>query len=63
MKQNLLGLDPAALKAWFAEQGEKPIRAPQMLRWIHQRGESDFERMPDLSRALRASQPRRMAAE
>jgi 23S rRNA (adenine2503-C2)-methyltransferase len=53
VKQNLLGLDAAALQAWFAEQGEKPFRAKQMLRWIHQRGEGDFERMTDLSRELR----------
>jgi 23S rRNA (adenine2503-C2)-methyltransferase len=53
VKQNLLGLDPAGLKAWFAEQGEKPFRATQLLRWIHQRGEGDFERMSDLSRDLR----------
>ena len=53
MKQNLLGLDPDALQAWFATQGEKPFRAKQVLRWIHQRSEGDFERMTDLSRELR----------
>jgi 23S rRNA (adenine2503-C2)-methyltransferase len=53
VKQNLLGLDPAALEAWCAEQGEKPFRARQLLRWIHQRGESEFGRMSDLSRGLR----------
>jgi 23S rRNA (adenine2503-C2)-methyltransferase len=53
VKQNLLGLDPAALEAWFAEQGEKPFRAKQVLRWIHQRGEGDFARMTDLARDLR----------
>ena len=53
MKQNLLGLDPAGLAGWFAAQGEKPFRARQLLRWMHQCGESDFARMTDLSRELR----------
>jgi 23S rRNA (adenine2503-C2)-methyltransferase len=53
VKQNLLGLEPATLAAWFAEQGEKPFRAKQMLRWMHQCGEADFARMTDLSRELR----------
>jgi len=34
---NLLDLDPAALGAFFAERGEKPFRARQVLRWLHQR--------------------------
>jgi 23S rRNA (adenine2503-C2)-methyltransferase len=53
VKQNLLGLDPVALAAWFAGQGEKPFRARQLLRWMHQCGEADFARMTDLSRELR----------
>jgi 23S rRNA (adenine2503-C2)-methyltransferase len=52
-KQNLLGLDAAALERFFAALGEKPFRASQVLRWIHQMGEADFARMTDLSRALR----------
>ena len=54
MKANLLDLDAAALAAFFAELGEKPFRARQVLRWVHQSGESDFERMSDLAKALRA---------
>ena len=50
---NLIGLDAAALGAFFAEQGEKPFRARQLLQWIHQRGETDFARMSDLAKALR----------
>jgi 23S rRNA (adenine2503-C2)-methyltransferase len=53
MKENLLGLDAAALERFFAAQGEKPFRARQVLRWMHQRGEADFERMSDLARPLR----------
>ena len=50
---NLIGLDAAALAAFFARQGEKPFRARQLLQWMHQRGESDFARMSDLAKALR----------
>ena len=50
---NLLGLDAAALERFFAEHGEKPFRARQVLQWIHQRGETDFPRMSDLAKGLR----------
>jgi 23S rRNA (adenine2503-C2)-methyltransferase len=50
---NLIGLDAAGLERFFAEQGEKPFRARQLLRWIHQRGETDFARMSDLAKGLR----------
>jgi len=50
---NLVGLDAAALERFFAAQGEKPFRAKQLLRWIHQRGEADFARMSDLAKPLR----------
>jgi 23S rRNA (adenine2503-C2)-methyltransferase len=33
--------------------GEKPFRARQVLRWLHQFGEDDFERMTDVARSLR----------
>lgn len=54
MKTNLLGHDAAALEGYFAEHGEKPFRARQLMRWIHQSGETDFTRMSDLARGLRA---------
>ena len=53
MKQNLLGLDAPALAGFFEAQAEKPFRARQLLRWIHQLGQSDFAQMSDLSKALR----------
>jgi 23S rRNA (adenine2503-C2)-methyltransferase len=34
--------------------GEKPYRAKQIYRWLHQRGATSFEQMTDLSKALRA---------
>jgi 23S rRNA (adenine2503-C2)-methyltransferase len=51
---NLLDLDQAALKAYCERVGEKPFRATQLFRWIHQRGVGDFEAMSDLAKSLRA---------
>ena len=51
--KNLLGLDAEGLSGFFATLGEKPFRARQVLRWIHQLGEPDFAAMSDLSKALR----------
>ena len=53
MKANLLGYDAATLQRFFLEQGEKPFRARQVMRWIHQSGEADFARMSDLAKATR----------
>lgn len=51
---NLLDLDAAALEQACADWGERPFRARQLMRWVHQRGESDFEAMTDLAKSLRA---------
>ena len=53
MKETLLGLDLGGLEHFFAARGEKPFRARQVQRWIHQLGEADFARMSDLAKALR----------
>lgn len=50
---NLLDLDPAQLVAYCGELGEKPFRAKQLLRWIHQFGAADFAEMTDLAKSLR----------
>lgn len=50
---NLLDLDPAQLIAYCGELGEKPFRAKQLQRWIHQFGASDFDAMTDLAKSLR----------
>jgi 23S rRNA (adenine2503-C2)-methyltransferase len=50
---NLLDLDPAQLVAYCGELGEKPFRAKQLQRWIHQFGASDFNAMSDLAKSLR----------
>jgi 23S rRNA (adenine2503-C2)-methyltransferase len=44
----------AALEDYFANIGEKPFRARQVLQWIHQRYADDFDTMTDLSKNLRA---------
>ena len=50
---NLLDLDGRALAAFFAERGEKPFRAHQLMRWVHQRFEPDIAAMSDLGKSLR----------
>jgi len=53
LKKNLLDFDAAGLAGFFETLGEKPFRARQVLRWIHQSGEGDFARMSDLAKGLR----------
>ncbi len=53
MTANLLDYGLDDLAAFLAQAGEKPFRAKQLLRWIHQFGETDFNAMSDLSKALR----------
>ena len=52
---NLLDYDRAALVAWLLEQGEKPYRAAQLIKWIHQFGVTDFQDMTNLSLGFRAA--------
>jgi len=49
----LLGLSPAKLEAFVALLGEKPFRAKQLSRWLHQRLVGDIAQMTDLSKAFR----------
>ncbi|HXR56897.1 MAG TPA: 23S rRNA (adenine(2503)-C(2))-methyltransferase RlmN [Casimicrobiaceae bacterium] len=53
--QNLLDLEPAALAQFLAERGEKPFRARQVSRWVHQRFAGEIESMTDLGKSLRLS--------
>ena len=52
---NLLDLDKPGLTAYFAERGEKPFRAQQVMRWVHQRFVDDIGVMSDLAKPLRES--------
>ena len=54
MPVNLLDFDAERLAGFFTEIGEKPFRARQVMRWIHQFGQSEFDSMSDLSKDLRA---------
>jgi 23S rRNA (adenine2503-C2)-methyltransferase len=50
---NLLDFDLEGLAAFCEGLGEKRFRAVQLYRWIHQKGEADFEQMSDLAKSLR----------
>ncbi len=50
---NLLDFDRDGLTRWCVEQGEKPFRATQLFRWIHQRGVADVDQMTDLAKPWR----------
>ena len=52
-RANLLEFTLPRLTGWFAARGEKPFRARQVFRWIHQRGVGDFDAMTDLAKSLR----------
>ena len=53
MTANLLDFDLEGLAAFCDGLGEKRFRATQLYRWIHQKGQSDFEQMSDLAKSLR----------
>ncbi|KXW55700.1 23S rRNA (adenine(2503)-C(2))-methyltransferase RlmN [Ferrovum sp. PN-J185] len=53
MTVNLLGLTQKELAEFFVELGEKPFRAKQVMKWIHQLGVSDFNDMTDVAKSLR----------
>ncbi|WP_107879042.1 dual-specificity RNA methyltransferase RlmN [Neisseria animaloris] len=54
MKTNLLNFDLNSLTQYFSEIGEKPFRAKQVMRWMHQSGVADFDEMTDLAKSLRS---------
>jgi 23S rRNA (adenine2503-C2)-methyltransferase len=52
-KTNLLDFDLPGLEKYFESIGEPAFRAKQIIKWIHVRGFTDFEKMTDLSKSLR----------
>ncbi len=54
MAVNLLDFDLEGLTAFCASLGEKPFRAVQLFRWLHQLGVADFDAMSDLAKSLRS---------
>ena len=53
MAGNLLDYDLEGLAAFCDSLGEKRFRAVQLYRWMHQKGQADFELMSDLAKSLR----------
>nr|MBW8054127.1 23S rRNA (adenine(2503)-C(2))-methyltransferase RlmN [Nitrospira sp.] len=51
---NLLNLDREALQAFFADLGEKPFRAGQLMQWMYRHGVDDFAAMTTLGKSLRS---------
>ncbi len=49
----MLDLNPVQLAEYCSRLNEKPFRARQLQRWIHQSGISDFDQMTDLAKSLR----------
>ena len=53
-RTNLFGLPRQQMEAFFAELGEKPFRARQIMQWLYRQGVHDFSAMTDLSKSLRS---------
>lgn len=53
LPRGILDVPPDVLRAWLAEQGERPLRARQIRRWLLAGGALSFEAMSDLPKALR----------
>ncbi len=52
-KLNLLDLTRDEMVNFFSEIDEKPFRAPQIIKWLHQFCVDDFEQMTNISKALK----------
>jgi 23S rRNA (adenine2503-C2)-methyltransferase len=50
---NLLDYDRKGLRDLFAQLGEKPYRAEQVMKWIYHRHVTDFAAMTDVGKTLR----------
>ena len=57
VKPNLLGMSLPEMTTFFADLGEKPFRAKQVFRWLHQGGVDSFDAMTDLAKSLREKLP------
>jgi len=52
-KINLFDYDRKGLREVFAQLGEKPFRADQVMKWVYHRHVTDFAEMTDVGKALR----------
>lgn len=53
-KINLLDLNRKQMREFFAQMGEKPFRADQVMKWIYHYCYDDFDQMTDINKVLRA---------
>ncbi|RUO18279.1 bifunctional tRNA (adenosine(37)-C2)-methyltransferase TrmG/ribosomal RNA large subunit methyltransferase RlmN [Aliidiomarina haloalkalitolerans] len=53
-KINLLDLNRQGIKDFFADLGEKPFRADQVMKWLYHYCIDDFDEMTNLNKALRS---------
>ncbi|MCH8502296.1 MAG: bifunctional tRNA (adenosine(37)-C2)-methyltransferase TrmG/ribosomal RNA large subunit methyltransferase RlmN [Aliidiomarina sp.] len=53
-KINLLDLNRQGIRDFFADLGEKPFRADQVMKWLYHYCIDDFDEMTNLNKALRA---------
>ena len=52
-KINLMDLTRQQMRGFFAELGEKPFRADQLVKWIYHFGEDNFDNMTNINKKLR----------
>ena len=52
-KINLMDLTSRQMSEFFAELGEKPFRADQLVKWIYHFGEDNFDNMTNINKKLR----------
>jgi 23S rRNA (adenine2503-C2)-methyltransferase len=52
-KINLLGFSQKSLEAFFKDLGQSSYRAKQLIKWVHQKGELEFDCMTDFNKELR----------
>lgn len=53
-KTNLLDLDRQGIRDFFAELGEKPFRADQVMKWVYHYCIDNFDDMTNLNKGLRS---------
>ncbi len=54
-RTNLFDYDRKGLRELFAQLGEKPYRADQVMKWIYHRHVTDFSLMTDIGKALQGA--------
>ena len=52
-KINLMDLTRQQMREFFAELGEKPFRADQLVKWIYHFGEENFDNMTNINKKVR----------